>query len=199
MVRIGDPRKQGMATVAHQSSSASLTRISPAFLLVIIAVADGGRFADPDLWWHLSAGESVIRTGHFIMRDPFSYTAHGLPWLDHERIPEVIMAAAYLAGGVIGLKLFKLACTAVTFVLIALTIAETGASQTIQSCVLMAAAVGLGPEIQFRPQLFTFICFSSLMLLLVRHNYGRLKRLWLIAPMMLLWANLDGGYVAGLL
>jgi len=188
-----------MKTITQRPRAPSLLRISPAFMLVVIVVADGGRFADLDLWWHLFAGETVLRTGHFIMRDPFSYTAYGLPWMDHERIAEVILAGAYLAGGVVGLKLFKLACAAVTFVLIALTTAETDASQAIQSCVLMATAVGLGPEIQFRPQLFTFICFSALMLLLARHNYGRSKRLWPVLPLMLLWANLHGGYLAGLL
>ncbi|HJU28291.1 MAG TPA: hypothetical protein VJ718_03925 [Candidatus Binataceae bacterium] len=182
-----------------RSSYTSLLRLSPGFVLAVIAIADAGRFADPDMWWHLLAGETVLRTGHFIMRDPFSYTAHGLPWLDHERIAEVIMAWTYMTGGIVGLKLFKLACTAITFVMIALTIAETGANRSIQSCVLMVAAVGLGAAIQFRPQLFTFICFSALMLLLTRHNYGRTKRLWLIVPLMLLWANLHGGYLVGLL
>lgn len=177
----------------------SLLRLSPGFVLAVIAIADAGRFADPDMWWHLLAGETVLRTGHFIMRDPFSYTAHGLPWLDHERIAEVIMAWTYVTGGMVGLKLFKLVCTAITFIMITLTIAETGASRSIQSCVLMVAAVGLGAAIQFRPQLFTFVCFSALMLLLTRHNYGRTKRLWLIVPLMLAWANLHGGYLVGLL
>lgn len=193
-----EPTSLGLTAGDTITTPSSLLRLSPGFVLAVIAIADAGRFADPDLWWHLITGETVLRAGHLIMREPFSYSAHGLYWVDHERIAEVIMALAYRAGGIVGLKLFKLACTAVTFILITLTIAETGASRPIQSCVLILAAVGLGPTIQFRPQLFTFICFSALMLLLTRHNYGRKKQLWLIVPLMFVWADLHGGYVVGL-
>jgi hypothetical protein len=59
--------------------------------------------------------------------------------------------------------------------------AETGASETVQFCVLMVAAVALGAEMQFRPQLFTFIFFAATLWILARDNYGRRPPLWLIA------------------
>src|SRR5690242_14647542 len=181
-----------------ESSRQSLFRYSPALLLVIIAVADAGRFADPDLWGHIYFGAHVIRTGHFMMRDQFSFTAFGAPWLDHERLAEVALAFSYLAGGIVGLKLFKFALTAATFVLLSFAQAETGAPPLIQAAVLMSIAIGLGPEIQFRPQMFTFATFAALLLILTRFTYDRTRHLWPIIPLMMIWGNLHGGYVAGL-
>ena len=195
----GTPDIRQGASADTTALGRSLLRYSPALVLVIIVVADAGRFADSDLWGHICAGEYVLRHGHFLMRDPFSYSAAGRPWLDHERLSEIVLAWAYVGGGVVGLKLLKFLCTTAVMVLISLTQAETGASMTIQMCVLTATAVGLGPTIQFRPQIFTFVLLASLFLILVRHNYGRVTRLWIIIPLMALWANLHGGYFVGLL
>src|SRR6266481_7590605 len=98
----------------------SLLRYSPALVLVIIAIADSGRFADPDLWGHVYSGEYVLRHGHFLMRDPFSYSAAGHLWRDHERLSAVVFAWAYVTGGMIGLKLLKFICTAAVILLISL-------------------------------------------------------------------------------
>jgi hypothetical protein len=177
----------------------SLLRYSPALLLVVIAIADAGRFADPDLWGHITFGQSVLSTWHLTRVDPYSYSAAGHVWNDHEWLTEVLMAAVYNILGVIGLKLMKCLCTAATILLIAMGEAETGASETVQFCVLMIAAVALGAQMQFRPQLFTFIFFAATLWILASDNYGRRTPLWLIAVMMVPWVNVHGGFFIGLI
>ena len=63
---------------------------------------------------------------------------------------------------------------------------------------LIVSAVALGPQLQFRPQLFTFIFLSVTLWMLTRDNYGRRAHLWLIVPIIVLWVNLHGGSVIGL-
>lgn len=176
----------------------SLFRAAPALVVLAIMVADSGRFADPDLWGHVRFGQAVLSQGHLILHDPYSYSAPGHLWLNHEWLSEVIMAWLYSMLGVPGLKLMKLACTTATVAFLAAAEAETAAPLAVQAAVLIAAAVIIGPQLQFRPQLFTFALMSALLALLARRNYRGSSQLWLAVPILALWANLHGGFIIGL-
>jgi hypothetical protein len=108
------------------------------------------------------------------------------------------MAFVYNAGGVVGLKLWKFACTAIALLFIADTEVSTGAPPTIQLPVLFAAAFGFLLQAQLRPQMFTFCLLGALLALLARDNYRRGVWLWLVVPLMALWANLHGGFFIGI-
>jgi hypothetical protein len=176
----------------------SLFHYAPAFVLLVIVVADGAQFADPDLWGHIRAGQAILEQGHIILRDTYSYSAFGQLYRNHEWLTEVLMALIYNHGGVIGLKLWKFTCAALTFGFLAAGLSETGAGATVQLYTLMCAAVALMLEMQFRPQLFTYLLFAALLMILARHNYRGSARTWLIIPVMALWANLHGGFVIGI-
>jgi len=176
----------------------SLLRYSPSLVLVLIVVADAMRYADTDLWGHLRFGQAMLSQRHLVLRDPYSYSAPGHLWRNHEWLCEVLMAALYNVLGVAGLKLMKLMASAATIVLLVLGVAETGAPAAIQLPVLTLAAVTLAPQMQFRPQLFTFVFLAGLLAILARDNYGRRAPLWIAVPLLALWANLHGGFIAGL-
>jgi hypothetical protein len=176
----------------------SLPRYSPAFILLAILIADSNRHTDPDLWGHLRFGEAFIAQGHLLRHDIYSYSAPGHLWRDHEWLAEVVMALIYNAGGVAGLKLWKFACSAFTVVFIAETEAETGAGSTLQIAVTLGAAFGLILQSQFRPQMFSFVMLSGLLVLLARDNYRRDAPLWIAIPLIALWANLHGGFFIGI-
>lgn len=176
----------------------SLFRYSPALILIAIAAADSQRFADPDLWGHIRFGQAVLAQGHLVLHDPYSYSAPGHLWLNHEWLSEIVMALVYNAGGIVGLKLWKLACSAAIVSFLALGLGETAASTFLQFCVLLLASLALAPQVQFRPQLFTFVLLSALIALLARYQYRGRAPLWLAIPMLALWANLHGGFVMGL-
>jgi hypothetical protein len=80
----------------------------------------------------------------------------------------------------------------------ALAMAETGASPTIQLNLLAIAALAMIPQNQFRPQLFTFMLLAATLALLARHNYRGRGHLWLVIPIMALWGNLHGGFIIGI-
>ncbi|MGZ6251721.1 MAG: hypothetical protein ACXWM1_01485 [Candidatus Binataceae bacterium] len=176
----------------------SLLRYSPAVVLLAILVADSSRHTDPDLWGHIRFGQAFIADRHLIDRDPYSYSAANHLWRDHEWLAEVVMAAVYNAAGVVGLKLWKFIFTALTVLFIADSEASTGAPPSVQLPVLLVASVGLILQTQFRPQMFTLVCLSALIALLARDNYRRGPTIWLAVPLMALWANPHGGFVAGI-
>jgi hypothetical protein len=184
---------------AARPAALSLLRYSPALLVFVIAVTDVGRWADPDLWGHIRFGQLTLTLGHAPVRNPYSYSAPGYLWRDPEWLAETLLALAYDTLGIVGLKLMKFAATALTVLLMALAAAETRASVRIQLVVLTVAGVALIPMMQFRPQLFTFMLLSALMVLLARDSFRPPgASIWLALPIFALWANTHGGVAAGL-
>ncbi len=176
----------------------SLLSYAPAFVLLAAVAADAVQYADTDLWGHVRFGQVMLSTGHLIRADSLSYSAPGRPWIDHEWLAEVVMALVYNAMGVIGLKLMKFLCASAIVALLAAGLAETGAAPTMQFGVLLAAACGLQIQIQFRPQLFDYIFLSALLALFARARSRGRSPLWVALPMMVLWANLHGGFFIGI-
>src|SRR5260370_34092196 len=193
-----DPDSPPILDTAARGPRTSLFQYSPALVLVLIAIADAGRVTDPDLWGHVRFGQAVLAGHRLVLHDPYSYTAPGHLWRNHEWLTEMVMALVYNALGVVGLKLWKLACTTATIVLLSLGMAETGATTGIQLNTLLVGAVALMPQMEFRPQIFTFALFAAMLLLLAHHNYRGSAQLWLAIPIMALWGNLHGGFIMGL-
>jgi hypothetical protein len=186
----------------------SLLRYSPALFVLVILIADARQIADPDLWGHIRFGQAALATHTFIgsllgqglaRHDIYSYSAFGDRWRDPEWLSEVVMATFYSHGGIVGLKLWKFACVAATLGFLMIGLVESGASPPTQLKLLLVAALALWPQIQFRPQLFTFALLAALLAILSRDNYRGGGRLWLIPPMMILWSNLHGGFIVGVI
>ncbi|HYB92053.1 MAG TPA: hypothetical protein VEC38_13540 [Candidatus Binataceae bacterium] len=176
----------------------SLLRYSPALVAVAVAIADSIRFADPDLWGHIRFGQAVLSHARIAFSDPYSYSAPGHLWLNHEWLAEVIMAAAWGLLGVFGLKLMKFALAAAAICALADAESQTDAPIPIQLLVLVVTALMSAPWFQFRPQLFTFALLAALLTLLARDARGRPAPLWLAIVMFALWANLHGGFIIGI-
>lgn len=175
----------------------SLLTHAPAVVVTLILIANLGQSTDPDLWGHIMFGQTMIASHRVVSRDVYSYSALGKPWHDHEWLAEVLMAVAYDKLGVTGLKLWKATCAGVIILCVADAMAETGASLDIQLGLLGVAASGLMAQLQFRPQIFTFALFAAEIAILTRDNCRRSARLWILLPMMAVWANLHGGFIVG--
>src|SRR3984957_11881571 len=184
--------------IAKPPASMSLFRYSPGLILVCIAIADSIRRPDPDLWGHVRFGQAVLRLHHLVLHDPYSYSAAEHYWNNHEWLSELLMAAIFNHAGVFGLIFLKLACTAVVIIALAAALAETGSSTLVQFAVLLGSAVVIKPQLQFRPQSFTFALLAVLIYLLTSDAYRRTGRLWLAIPILALWANLHGGVIMGI-
>jgi len=178
--------------------SYSLLSASRWTVVLSIALATADNFADPDLWMHILTGQKILSTGLMPRYDGYSYTAAGMPWHNHEWLSQVALAFFYAHLGVFGLKLLKLLCSIIVIVAMAIGISAGGASGRVQRLTLIISAVAISTQMQFRPQLFTFIMISVVMMSLALEVYRRDATLWALIPMFTLWANLHGGYIVGL-
>ena len=167
-------------------------------VIVVLAFASLRTAADPDLWGHVRFGQDILAAHSIPRADPYSFTSDR-PWVNHEWLAEVLMAAAYGAAGAAGLIALKLAVVLCTFVVVWRALRHAGVFRPIAAGLLVIAAAGVYPQlIAIRPQLFSVLLFATLLALMNGAGRGR-WRLLLWTPVLFgLWANLHGGWIVGL-
>lgn len=156
--------------------------------------------ADPDLWGYLAFGRLFWQTGRFPYQDVFAYLPTLNPWVYHEWLTGVLFYPLYQSLGGAGLQGFKYLMALTTLWIIYATARRRGASPLAAIIALFLVqgflALGYSPV---RAQVFTYTFFPlALYLLETARLTGRFGRLLWLVPLQILWANLHGGFLAGL-
>lgn len=147
-----------------------------------------------DTLWHIKAGSIMLEQRGLLSHDIFSHTAGGKAWLAHEWLSEVIMALCHRVAGLAGVVIFFSFLAACTFWLI-LRLARHSLDDLPALGCALAALLLAGSHLLARPHLFTwFFGALTLFILLLRRD-----RLFLLPLLTLVWANLHGGFLVGLL
>ena len=169
--------------------------------VVLMLVASFKAFrvlVDVDLPGHLGYGLVHLQTGALQAVDPYSYTAAGQPWINHEWAFEWLIAAVYTATGQGGL----LALQGVAWLGAGAIVAWLMRRQTTDfppaAVLFMLFVIQAYPSVSIRPQLVTFLSFTLMLLLLERARKGKPWGLALIPPLIAAWTNFHGGFLAGL-
>jgi hypothetical protein len=155
-------------------------------------------FGEGDTWWHLRAGEEILRAHAWPHTETYSFTAAGTEWIAYEWLGEVAMALAYRGGGLVGLKLLSLTLSGGMFLL--LYVYATRRSGNCKAAFVVCAAV-LPVAVAFwtlRPQLLGYILFLVTLICLEEFRRGRAGALWVLPAAFLVWANTHGTFVFGL-
>src|SRR5580692_11240647 len=151
---------------------------------------------DGDTFWHLGAGRWIIAHMAVPATDPFSFTFVGRPWVAHEWLSEVVMAAVYQAGGWGALMLlFGLAVGLTALLMCAWLLRWLGMLPA-----LVAVALGLAcvaPGMLARPHLLVLPLLAFWTIELLKAREAKIAPpLWL-ALFMALWANLHSSFIVG--
>ncbi len=75
---------------------------------LVVALLVSGVAGDPDFWGHLRFGLDILAQRQLTAVDPYSFT-QDVPWVNHEWLSELLMAAAFETAGFSGMLLLKLA------------------------------------------------------------------------------------------
>ena len=170
------------------------------FGLVLIVVLIGGRTGflnDPGTFWHLRLGREILQSHDVPRSDMLTYTRDRVPWVDQSWAFDVGLAllvdhagwTAVLAATALGL--------AWIYGALARGLARDGLAETVV-VIVTVLAVGVGAvHFLVRPHLFTLgFVLWTLQACKRQHERGG----WAIAiipPLLVLWANLHGGFLAG--
>jgi hypothetical protein len=155
--------------------------------------------ADPDLWGHLRFGLEVLNNGVLTQVDPYSYLTAGYHWINHEWLAEVFMALSWKAASAPGLILFKILLGLLTLGMLYRHLSVKKAPPLRGAILLLAGTAIMIPTlITVRPHLFTLLFFTLILLIMDQAEAGNYPWLWGAPPVFALWANLHGGFLAGL-
>jgi hypothetical protein len=173
--------------------------VLPVLTLLLILPLTLTKITNNDIWWQLKTGELLLQEKAFLTADPFSCTAEGMPWINHEWLSEIIFHLIDRLAGLDGLIVFK-CLLALCMGLVVLRHARLGAAHPLLTCtVLLLALYTVTASLYVRPHLFTYLLLPLSIYLMERHRLGGKQRLpLLLIPIMLFWANLHGGFIVGL-
>ncbi len=160
------------------------------FFLLLLPVASGfrGKLADPDLWWHLKAGEWIVEHRAVPWNDPFSYTAAGQPWIAYSWLAEVLFFELARTLGYHALIYLKSAAALALMGFVYLSARTAGARRpaaSLTSALVALATVGAWSE---RPQLLSLVLLAALVWILQSEEKRR-RLVWLGPLLVALWAN----------
>jgi hypothetical protein len=154
-----------------------------------------------DLGWHLAGGDLIRERGSIPFHDPWSFTSRGRQWFNLSWLWDVIASVIFQYTNFSGLILFVVACGAVLVGYLTSFCISSGAS-AIAVCISVFSSCLLYPAFATYPNIYLAASPNISTMLFCVIFYGEcLKRTrWFLLPaIMVLWANLHGGFLLGLL
>lgn len=189
-------------------SKALLYGLYPCLLVVAVFFCTYHPISDPDTWFHMAFGRHVLSHGALPGKDLFTCTAADKLWISSGWAPSLLLYWLYERSGLgsAGPLLLTVAVIAAAYLSIYFVAVRGYANRGSIVLVLLAGVLGSYPRFAPRPDIFSQLLVVWVVLLLVRAEDAmksspqRLPlQLWLLPPLMLVWANLHVGFLAGLL
>jgi len=185
------PAAAGLRTGPPLPLAAAVAGYAVVLLLAAQVLNDG------DTYWHLAAGEWMLRHAAVPTVDPFSFTFAGRPWVAHEWLSELLMALAFRAGGWNGLMVLFGAALALALGLLAYHL-DRWVERLPAVLMLVLGAACIGPTLLARPHILALPALEAWAAGLLLARSRRQAPSPLLLPVMLLWANLHGSFIIGL-
>jgi hypothetical protein len=155
-----------------------------------------------DFWWHLKIGEYIF-TNHSIptsnmyawtlpANQPFFYAA----WL-----AELLFYILYRIGGLALIITLRTVLIGVTIFLIAIEVHRRSSSWRIAALVIALLCLMITNNLPVRTQMWAWLPFIFTYIILKRFTEGNRSWHWLVLcpVIMILWVNVHGSYILGLI
>src|SRR6266446_1809270 len=151
---------------------------------------------DTDTYWHIAVGRWIIAHRSVPHDGIFSATMSHVPWVAHEWLAEVALASLFDHFGWTGLVVATALCVAMALAMLVRALLRM--LEPVHALIATVLAYFLTmPHILARPHILTLPILVAWVAALVRaRSQDRAPSPWL-APLMILWANLHGGYAVG--
>lgn len=146
-----------------------------------------------DLAYQLRAGAGILDFRGIPDVDTWTFTVQGVPWLDQQWGAQALLAGVFELGGWTGLALLRAALVAATFLLLGTTLRSMGCARRPAAVLSLLGFIVASPGLALRPQLFAIVLFAATMAILAGRRVHP-RRLWLIPPIAVAWANLHGSF-----
>ncbi|HZE89125.1 MAG TPA: hypothetical protein VE404_06230, partial [Verrucomicrobiae bacterium] len=181
--------------------------LAGAFLLLVAALSFTP-VSNNDVWLHLRTGGLILERGAVPRAEEYTYTRAGEAIVDHEWLSQVVFASVHAIAGLDGLTLLKGLLLAATLAVVSIASFESSGSPAPAAAAAALATLGtallIASHLFIRPHLFTLLLaavFTWALPRLAASPTDRERWRWVaaLAGLQVLWVNLHGGFVVGIL
>jgi hypothetical protein len=179
-------------------------RDAPRFRLTWLAVYFGaGACAllagiGADARWLAALGRVIVEQGGIPNGVPYA-AAPSVEWVNVPVLGELIFHALQSVGGDRGLVLAQVAAASAALILLVLDMRMRRVPDAAGALVILAVFFAAAPALIIaRAQMFSLVLFCATLLLLRSETRRPSRRIWLLVPLVALWANLHGAVLVGL-
>ena len=155
-----------------------------------------------DFWWHLKIGEYIYTNHSIPTTNMFAWTIPtDQPFFYAAWLAEFLFYALYRLGGIALIITTRTVLLGITVCLVAIEARRQSNSWRITAVVITTLCLMIINNLIVRPQIWAWLPFISLYIILKRYTDGNLSWHWLlISPViMIFWVNVHGSYILGLI
>jgi hypothetical protein len=168
-------------------------------LLLALSLGQQMLSLDSDLGRHLALGNFMLDERVIPTRDLLSHTRAGLSRPPYEWLSQILFASTHRLLGLDGVILFTSLVIASTLTLVYRYALHRSESALVAMAFTFIAVGASSIHWLSRPHVLTFLLLAIWIELLDRLTRGKSVRLHLLPLIMLLWVNLHGGFIYGIL
>lgn len=175
-----------------------LALVIGAILIPAVLGSSATIFNDGDVSWHIATGRWILDHRAIPHTDPFSFTWGGRPWVPFEWLSEVLFAGSYRLAGYSGVAALATAALMALHAIIFFNAARF-VRPLVAVLGLIAMDAVLIPMMLARPHLLAWALIAFWTWLMLRAREQDRAPPLVAAVLMVLWANLHGSWIMGLL
>ncbi|HEU4686630.1 MAG TPA: hypothetical protein VFS39_19135 [Nitrospira sp.] len=154
---------------------------------------------DPDIWWHLAAGQWMVEHGQLPDTDPFSAYGEGKPWIAYSWLFEIGIYAWYRYAGEVAIILYTLIGIWALMLVLHRLIGRRCPEFLPGVLLLSVSVVALSKMFTPRPWLLTILFFAFTLEVVLALREGQESRwIWFLPFAYVVWANVHIQFIYGL-
>lgn len=180
----------------------ALPSISDAiFLILFLFLVLGGKslFGDSDTALHIGIGNHILETGSIPRTGIYSYTAAEMSWMAHEWLAELIFAVIHNITGLNGIVVLAALSIAFTHSTFYGFLISRGINTSLSLVLTIAAIAMTAVHWLARPHILSMPLVLIWYMALEAYRLEGKRYIYLLPILTVLWVNLHGGFMAGLL
>lgn len=161
---------------------------------------------DAGIGWHIRTGQQILSTHRIPRVDPYSSIMSGKRWIAWEWLYDAIVGALDSAGSLNGVVWFNAFVIAATFAITFQSMITRGTKFFAALVLILLALSASMIHLLARPHVVTWLFVVIWFNVLDRSEQesmagkiaARSRQLWLLPAIMVIWVNLHGGFLFGL-
>lgn len=151
---------------------------------------------DGDTALHTRVGDFILDHGYVPSTDPFSFSKPGARWFPFQWLTGVVFAELNRWAGLKGIVLLCGIAIVLYLTLLARDMVKRGVNGLLALLLVMLGANASAIHFHARPHLFTLLFLTIANALIAADRARHSWRIWMLAPLMLLWVNMHSGFPA---